>query len=233
MQRVKTAPLHFGHMSHKRERSPRAGALADEPRESKRGSAHKARQKAREEFLRAGNRFPDASDFAGGAQARQKVKENTPEDDEVGVLPRKVSKAADGGPLRLGSTEKPFQADSATVTAVPWLSTGLRIRIIDESGPFKDYYLKKCLVRKVDVDSMSAHVDVDGGPSLKAVPQHVLETVVSKGCATVEIVRGPRRGSVVSLIERDAKQNIAIVVQGTDNTSRFEVALDDVCEFKH
>lgn len=221
-------------MSRKRERSrDRPDALADEPRESKRGSAFRARQKAREEWLRAGSRGFPSGDFDRGAQAREKTKGNAPEDGEGDVPPRKAQKAADGGPVRLGSATKPFQADSATVTEVPWLSAGLRIRIIDESGPSKDYHLKKGFVQKVDVDSMTAHVDVDGGPTLKAVPQHALETVVSKGCSQVEVVRGPHRGAVVSLIERDAKRNFAVVTQGADSTSRFEVALDDVCEFKH
>ncbi|CAK0826830.1 unnamed protein product [Prorocentrum cordatum] len=223
-------------MSRKRERSrDRPDALADEPRESKRGSAFRARQKAREEFLRAGSRgFPDASlEFGRGAPARQKAQRTGPGGSEEGLSPRRAERAAGGGPVRLGSTEKPFQASSATVAEVPWLSSGLRIRIVDEAGPFKEHYLKKGLVRRVDADSMTAHVDVDGGPTVKAVPQRVLETVVSKGCAQVEIVRGPHRGNVVTLIERDAKRNLAIVMQGANDTSRLEVALDDVCEFKH
>lgn len=214
-----------------RERPP---ALADEPRESKRGSAHKARQKAREEWLRSGGAgFPKEGatprcDVGGG-----ETKRGVHKGDAGADVPRKVPKAADGGPLRLGSSTKPFEADGATVSEVPWLSTGLRVRIIDEVGPFSEYFLKKCLVRKVDAVSLTAHVDVDGGLTLKSVPQKALETIVSKGCEKVEVVRGQHRGMVVTLLERDAKNNVAVVASRRDDRdSRLELALDDICEFK-
>mmetsp|Transcript_19514 Transcript_19514/g.26206 ORF Transcript_19514/g.26206 Transcript_19514/m.26206 type:complete len:223 (-) Transcript_19514:85-753(-) len=215
----------------RKEKAPRErpGALADEPRESKRGSAFRERQKARERWLAAGHvGFP--GDDVGASNSRETLRDN--------AGPRKSQKGADGGPVRLGSSEVPFTANADTVAEVPWLSSGLRVRIVDETGPLQDSHLKKGFVRKVDDAALLADVDVDGGMTLHKVPQHALETVVSKGCLRVEVVRGPHRGVIVDLLERDPKLNIAIVrtkstqTKHGDGDDRLELSLDDVCEFK-
>mmetsp|Transcript_153206 Transcript_153206/g.491314 ORF Transcript_153206/g.491314 Transcript_153206/m.491314 type:complete len:221 (+) Transcript_153206:44-706(+) len=217
--------------SRRRERSPkdRPGDLDEEDvRGSKRGSAFKERAKERKRFLVAGakgfpgaDKAPKSGDVQPGSEA-----------------PRKSQKGEDGGPVRLGSLDAPFTSNAETVAEVPWLSSGLRVRFIDEDGPFKSSYLKKGFVRKVDDAALVADVDVDGGTALRKVPQNVLETVVSKGCLRVEVVRGPHRGIIAELLERDAKRNIAVIrttstqMKGIAGDSRMELSLDDVCEFK-
>merc|ERR1712008_284474 len=69
---------------------------------------------------------------------------------------------------------------------------------------------------------------------LKAVPQDLLETVVSKGCTKVEIVRGPNLGQVVELLQRDPNKNKAVVSmvrKAREGKVEAELSLDDVCEF--
>eukprot|EP00933_Yihiella_yeosuensis_P053393 TRINITY_DN51628_c0_g1_i1.p1 TRINITY_DN51628_c0_g1~~TRINITY_DN51628_c0_g1_i1.p1 ORF type:complete len:213 (+),score=59.32 TRINITY_DN51628_c0_g1_i1:150-788(+) len=205
-----------------RREKERPGDLADEPRESKRGNLHRDRAKAREDFVRSGAKgFPAGIGLPPGGNREKRDR------DGDGNEPAS-KKSKDGGPLRLGSQLKPFEAAEETVAEVPWVSTGLKVRIVDEDGPFSKANLKKGYIKAVNVDKLCADVEIDG-ETFKQVPQKKLETVVSKGATRVEVCVGQHRGKVVELIERDARENKAVVkLQDLE----LEFLLDQVCEFK-
>lgn len=130
---------------------------------------------------------------------------------------------------KVGCTE----ADVKT-TAESWASKKLRVRVVDENGEFRRNHLKKGVIRHVDSRLCCVDVELDGseGKVLRAVPQRLLETVVSKSCTKVEIVRGPRRGMLGELLCRDPKRNVAVVRLGRANEGQqIELLLDDVCEY--
>jgi len=115
-----------------------------------------------------------------------------------------------------------------------WVSRKLRVRVVDERGEFRKSHLKKGVVRRVDSSLCRVDIELDGdaGQMVCAVPQGLLETVVSKSCTKVEIVRGPHQGMLGELINRDARCNAAIVRLGRgNNEAEVELPLDDVCEF--
>jgi len=94
-----------------------------------------------------------------------------------------------------------------------WPSKKLRVRVVDETGEFRSSHLKKGVVRHVDRLRCVADVELDGdgGPLLHNVPPERLETVVSRGCRRVEIVRGPHCSLVAELLRRDTSCNRALV----------------------
>lgn len=133
--------------------------------------------------------------------------------------------------LMLGSAIAPFCADVNTVAKEPWPSRGLRVRVVDETGTFKSSNLKKGVVKRMSGTECSVDVELEGGGSmLRDVPQTLLETVVSKGCTQVEVVRGKHKGSTVDLLERDPNRNVAVIKLARTG-EKMELSLDDVCEF--
>lgn len=117
---------------------------------------------------------------------------------------------------------------------VLWPSKGLRVRIVDEAGDFRSSHLRKGVVCRRSSATRTVDVELEGsGEVLRSVPQTVLETVVSKACATIEIVRGAHRGVTAPLLHRRAKDNVAVirVIKG-GQPCELELPLDDVCEFK-
>ncbi|CAE8603462.1 unnamed protein product, partial [Polarella glacialis] len=80
-----------------------------------------------------------------------------------------------------------------------WPSKGMRVRVVDENGEFKKSNLKKGIVRQrhanrgavdVELDDPKGNGSAGGGRLLRLVPQTLLETVVSKSCKRIEVVRG-------------------------------------------
>eukprot|EP00929_Paragymnodinium_shiwhaense_P105977 TRINITY_DN71035_c0_g1_i1.p1 TRINITY_DN71035_c0_g1~~TRINITY_DN71035_c0_g1_i1.p1 ORF type:complete len:382 (+),score=99.77 TRINITY_DN71035_c0_g1_i1:171-1316(+) len=134
-----------------------------------------------------------------------------------------------------GKAEKPAAPPKAPAkeAADCWASKKLRVRIVDESGKFKDNNLKKGVIRRVDSAAASVDVELEGdGGLLREVPQALLETVVSKNCKKVEIVRGSARGMLAELLQRDPKRNVAVVRLGRGNDcDELKLPLDDVCEY--
>eukprot|EP00747_Dinoflagellata_sp_TGD_P168022 gnl/TRDRNA2_/TRDRNA2_193512_c0_seq1.p1 gnl/TRDRNA2_/TRDRNA2_193512_c0~~gnl/TRDRNA2_/TRDRNA2_193512_c0_seq1.p1 ORF type:complete len:193 (+),score=37.36 gnl/TRDRNA2_/TRDRNA2_193512_c0_seq1:52-579(+) len=161
----------------------------------------------------------------GGSRSRSRSPKQTEK-------PRlRNGRAADGGPIRLGSTEAPFTSAAATVAKVPWPQRGLRVRIVDEDGEFKASHLKKGIVKHVDTSACTVLVELENkAGTCRAVPQDKLETIVSKGAvgSQVEVVRGKRTGLIAKLLKRDPNANTATVLDGKNE---LELALDDVCEF--
>merc|ERR1712232_99292 len=114
-------------------------------------------------------------------------------------------------------------------------SKRLRVRIVDEDGEFKASHLQKGVIRKVD-SAGKVDVELEGDAEkkklLRDVPQKLLETVVSKTCKQVEIVRGSAKGMLAQLLQRDSKRNIAVVRLGRSNDcDELKLPLDDVCEY--
>eukprot|EP00427_Karlodinium_veneficum_P064265 CAMPEP_0169335890 /NCGR_PEP_ID=MMETSP1017-20121227/16580_1 /TAXON_ID=342587 /ORGANISM="Karlodinium micrum, Strain CCMP2283" /LENGTH=345 /DNA_ID=CAMNT_0009431301 /DNA_START=14 /DNA_END=1048 /DNA_ORIENTATION=- len=120
-----------------------------------------------------------------------------------------------------------------------WVSKKLRVRIVDESGQFKKHHLKKGVVNRVDslrqtIDIKLDDLEGDGRRNaiLRDVAQSCLETVVSKGCARVEIVRGSHRGLTAELLERNTRLGIAVVrLSRGFGEAQLQLPLDSVCEF--
>eukprot|EP00930_Biecheleria_cincta_P082217 TRINITY_DN71991_c0_g1_i1.p1 TRINITY_DN71991_c0_g1~~TRINITY_DN71991_c0_g1_i1.p1 ORF type:complete len:389 (+),score=66.77 TRINITY_DN71991_c0_g1_i1:146-1312(+) len=102
-----------------------------------------------------------------------------------------------------------------------WPSKGMRVRVVDETGEFKQFHLKKALVIRRHDKKAAVDVELDNdyslttmigkGKLLKEVPQMVLETVVSKTCQQIEVVRGIHQGAIAELVRRDSRQNLATV----------------------
>lgn len=115
----------------------------------------------------------------------------------------------------------------------PWLSRGLRVRVVDAAGDLRSNHLAKGVVRRVGDGCRTADVELQaGGDSLRGVAEALLETVVSKDCRQVEIVRGPDVGMIAELIERDPKGNVAVIrLSRGHGSAQLRVRLDDVCEF--
>eukprot|EP00928_Gymnodinium_smaydae_P064519 TRINITY_DN47820_c0_g1_i1.p1 TRINITY_DN47820_c0_g1~~TRINITY_DN47820_c0_g1_i1.p1 ORF type:complete len:413 (+),score=78.49 TRINITY_DN47820_c0_g1_i1:68-1240(+) len=149
------------------------------------------------------------------------AKPRAPKEDAVPASPASSSKDARSG------------ACAAKPPAECWASKKLRVRIVDETGEFKKSHLKKGVIRSVDSNSCRADIELEDGKKLiRAVPQDLLETVVSKTCKNVEIIRGPHRGMLAKFVEKNVKRNVAIVQMGRgDNANDLELKLDDVCEF--
>lgn len=139
------------------------------------------------------------------------------------------------GSARKTASRKLQQGDEAPAIdqAVFWPSKRLRVRVVDEDGKFKACHLKKGVVRHVDIKRFTVDVEIDGdGELVRSMPQDCLETVVSKTCSRVEIVRGAHRGITAQLLQRNPKHNIAAVRLGRGfDEAEFELPLDDVCEF--
>merc|ERR1712216_80690 len=112
-----------------------------------------------------------------------------------------------------------------------WTSKKLRVRVIDEAGKFKKHHLKKGVICHVDPSQCCVDIKLDSEDTkvlLRAVPQDLLETVVSKSCKKVEIVRGPQQSMLGELVSRDPRRNLAIVRLGRGNDVHdVELLLDD------
>eukprot|EP00927_Polykrikos_kofoidii_P078729 TRINITY_DN75544_c0_g1_i1.p1 TRINITY_DN75544_c0_g1~~TRINITY_DN75544_c0_g1_i1.p1 ORF type:complete len:391 (+),score=72.39 TRINITY_DN75544_c0_g1_i1:158-1174(+) len=125
--------------------------------------------------------------------------------------------------------------ESVTRIAVAelWPTKKLRVRVVDEAGAFRESHLRKGVVRRADPEQLRVDLELDAsGHMLRGVPQDLLETVVSKGCQRVEVVRGPHRGMVVDLVGRESRRNLAIVrVNRALGGVQLQLQLDDVCEF--
>jgi len=123
-----------------------------------------------------------------------------------------------------------------------WPSRKLRVRVVDKVGAFRKAHLRKGIISHVN--SLSATVDLEleaAGVSnatnssdkmLRGVPLKCLETVVSKLCRRVEIVRGPHRNLVAELLGRDTVKNEACVrlSRGHGEAELRQYAADTVAE---
>lgn len=143
--------------------------------------------------------------------------------------PRKVREpdAVAASDKMLGFSKAPASEDYL------WPSTGLRVRIVDERGPFRAHHLKKCVVERRNSAKRTVDVKIEGsGEIVQVVPQLVLETVVSKACSRVEVIRGEHRGCVAALLHRNSRTNEALIrLDDGGETGDITVPLDDVCEF--
>lgn len=115
----------------------------------------------------------------------------------------------------------------------PWLSRGLRVRVVDLEGDLRACHLGKGVVRRVADGGRAADVELESSRTvLQDVAEALLETVVSKDCHQVEIVRGPDSGMIAELIERDPKGNVAVIrLSRGFGKAELRMKLDDVCEF--
>jgi len=125
-----------------------------------------------------------------------------------------------------------------------WPSRKLRVRVVDEVGAFRKAHLRKGIVCRVNNVSETVDVELEAAgignattdhgseQVLRGVPLKCLETVVSKLCRRVEIVRGPHRNLVAELLGRDTLKNEAIVrLSRGQGETELRLRLDDVCEF--
>lgn len=142
-----------------------------------------------------------------------------------GQQPKKKAAVA-AHPARAGAAER---GGEDTL----WPSKGLRVRIVDEDGAFQASHLSKGVVKRRDSARCTVDVLLDKSDQLLVgVPQQCLETVVSKSCTRVEVVRGPHRGAITDLVERCPKSNSAVVRLSRGlGATEVELAMDDVCEF--
>lgn len=114
-----------------------------------------------------------------------------------------------------------------------WASRGLLVRVVGKGEELRDFYGLEAVVLEVDAASHVCRIKarVNG---VSRVQQGVsladLETRVSRECDSVRVVRGPRKGTVLRLVERDSKRGVAVCrLSGTKETE--ELPLDDVCQF--
>jgi len=123
-----------------------------------------------------------------------------------------------------------------------WPSKGMRVRVVDETGEWKQFHLKKALVIRRHDKKTAVDIELDNeysltpmigkGKLVKEVPQTVLETVVSKVCQRIEVVRGTHQGAIAELVRRDSRQNLATVRLGRGISQKeLCIPLHDVCEF--
>lgn len=110
-----------------------------------------------------------------------------------------------------------------------WLYPQTRVRIVSKDYKKGKYYNKK--VRVVDVVSKDSCVcETEEGRLLEDVAQSDLETVIPKAQdAHVRVVRGPHRGQLAVLLERDAS-NYSAIIQLLLDKSIATVDFDDICE---
>lgn len=134
--------------------------------------------------------------------------------------------------------------NEAEVSDSFWPSRKLRVRVVDEVGTFRKAHLQKGIVCRVNSASTTVDLELEaagvsdatnGNSSHKMlceVPLKCLETVVSKLCRRVEIVRGPHRNLVAELLGRDTVKNEAVVrLSRGHGEAELRLCLDDVCEF--
>lgn len=138
----------------------------------------------------------------------------------------RTAKMAQAPPSELGG------APGRSYGATCWPSKGLRVRIVDEHGKFSAKHLKKGVVCRRESMKKLVDVELDGGGGVvRGVPQDNLETVVSKTCTRVEVIRGAHQGLTTTLLSRDPRTNKAVIrIPGVEG-DRLELPLDDVCEF--
>lgn len=115
-----------------------------------------------------------------------------------------------------------------------WMSRKLRVRIVDENGKFKKWHTRKGVIKQVDAANCKADIEIEGDPveRVSKVAQDLLETVVTKTCKNVEIIRGEHQGMLAEFVSKNPRENVAVVRLGRayDNAV-VEMCLDDVCEF--
>jgi len=104
------------------------------------------------------------------------------------------------------------------------------VRVVDSGGDFKAYHLLKGVVRSADKRTGSCELELVNSKVLVGVPENCLETVVSRECVRVEVVRGPLCGISAQLLTRDSKNNRARIRPDGGRSADAEVSLDDVCE---
>lgn len=134
------------------------------------------------------------------------------------------------GSARSGDSTKAarYEAD------IFWPVRGMRVRIVDEDGNgFQKYHLKKAVVdRRYSAKRL---VDLrldDANEIVESVPVECLETVVSKTCSKVEVVRGRYMGLNAQLVEKTRRLNQAVVkLVDEGEVVKVTLPLDDICEF--
>lgn len=143
---------------------------------------------------------------------------------------RRVEEASSGGTTP-GDAAASGSAGREEAEVQVWASRGLVVRVVCKDPQLKEFYGAEAVVLEVDQAARTCRIKSRvGGKSqtLPAVPLDGLETRVSRDCKSVRVVRGPRRGAVAKLVERDSKRNVArISLEG----SEVEMPLDDVCQF--
>lgn len=121
-----------------------------------------------------------------------------------------------------------------------WPSKGMRVRVVDENGDFKRSHLQKGVVRQRYSSRGAVDVELDepisgkagGGKLLRLVPQTLLETVVSRSCRRIEVLRGCHQGAIAELLSRDSRRNVAVIRLGrAQGEEEVELPVDDICEF--
>eukprot|EP00933_Yihiella_yeosuensis_P004281 TRINITY_DN10864_c0_g4_i5.p1 TRINITY_DN10864_c0_g4~~TRINITY_DN10864_c0_g4_i5.p1 ORF type:complete len:263 (+),score=54.79 TRINITY_DN10864_c0_g4_i5:51-791(+) len=144
------------------------------------------------------------------------------------VVPGKKKTIFAPWPEAIDSEKSASQKASEKRLCRPWPVKGLRVRLVDSGGTYKNYHLLKGVVKSVNVKTGDCEVELVNGKILLAISENCLETVVSKDCVRVEIVRGPYYGSSAQLVKRDKARNLAVV--RPNNGKDIEVAMDDICE---
>ncbi|EDO48178.1 predicted protein [Nematostella vectensis] len=110
-----------------------------------------------------------------------------------------------------------------------WLHPELRVRIISKDYKKGRYYNTK--VKVVDVISRNeCDCETEDGKLLEGVKQSMLETVVpKKQDAYIRIVRGPSKGQLATIMQRDTSQSEAIIQLLLDKSIET-YPYDDICE---
>jgi len=125
---------------------------------------------------------------------------------------------------RRSSSEEPEQGD-------PWLTTYIRVRIVDKRLGRGKLYLKKGTV--VDVHgprSCDLRVD-ETRETVQGVSEKQLETLVPKTEGTpVIVLRGPLKWQKAKLLQRNTKTNAAAIQMASD-FSIERLCLDDISEY--
>lgn len=112
-----------------------------------------------------------------------------------------------------------------------WLSNGLRVRIISKRVAEGVHWNKTGVVTDVlDARTGRCVLQLDGtGGTIEGLKQRSLQTIVPNVGGVVRVVGGKERGSLGTVVERDASRGrVSVLFRESCETARL--AFDDVCD---
>ena len=125
-----------------------------------------------------------------------------------------------------------------------WLVRGISVRIADESWRGGAYFRKKGIVMDVVTPGICQLKISDNGEGrsnnrgggevlLEDVPQHILETALPKVGGLAIVIRGKKKGTVGTLIERKKDTETVVLRQDTSGGGSMlsGISFDDVAEY--
>jgi len=164
------------------------------------------------------------------AQQREGERESARDRDSHGDRDRDRKRHGDQRKKPKHSRSEKSESDGRPANSLPWARPHLRVRCIDQGYKKGRYYKEKVTV--VDVVTSEQCVCEDAsGRLLEGVSTRLLETVVPRQTgAHVMVVRGPQRGQVGAVLERDTRR-CRTTVQLLPDQDLHTLDYDDVCEY--